>query len=195
MVNGEMARILIEEHVFYFNYESKVNLKNVPFHIHDCKEFEPDYSSGAMDRVAKEFGLTTDQLKQVLTITYSLPNDSFHLEWEPNISVTMTHDACGGGNEHDHTPGYHTDTTGYDFVTTDHHFEPPTEVPHTGGNDEYCSGLPAGEYCGEINGEMARILIEEHVFYFNYESKVNLKNVPFHIYDCKEFEPDYEAME
>ncbi|KAF4647932.1 hypothetical protein FOL46_003570, partial [Perkinsus olseni] len=65
-----------------------------------------------------------------------------------------------------------------------------------GGNDDmYCSGKPAGEYCGKINGEMARILIEEHVFYFNYESKVNLKNVPFHIYDCKEFEPDYEAME
>ncbi|EER20667.1 hypothetical protein Pmar_PMAR004331 [Perkinsus marinus ATCC 50983] len=192
-INGHMARILVKEHVFYFNYESKVNLKNIPFHIHNCKQFEPDYSTGEMDRVAREFGLSTDQLRQALTITYSLPTDSFHLDWESNISVTMTHDICGGGNEHDHTPGYHYDTTGPDFGTTDHDFYPPTMTPHSGGDDVYCPGLPAGEYCGNINGDMARILIEEHVFYFNYKSEVDLKNVPFHLYNCEDFEPDYSS--
>lgn len=101
-INGDMARILIEEHVFYFNYESKVDLKNVPFHIYDCKDFEPDYSSGAMDSVAEEFGLTTDQLRQILTITYSLSSDSFHLDWKPKVSVSMTHDACEPENSKKH---------------------------------------------------------------------------------------------
>ncbi|KAF4658811.1 hypothetical protein FOL47_007821 [Perkinsus chesapeaki] len=101
-INGEMARILIEEHVFYFDYEPKVDLKSIPFHLEDCKEFEPDYSSEEVARVAQEFGLTTDQLQQVLTITYNLPSDSFHLDWKPKVSVTMTHDACEPENGRDH---------------------------------------------------------------------------------------------
>ncbi|KAF4647284.1 hypothetical protein FOZ61_004409, partial [Perkinsus olseni] len=50
-------------------------------------------------------------------------------------------------------------------------FMSPTTAGDFNGDDDYCAGKPAGEYCGVVNGEMARILIEEHVFYFNYESK------------------------
>ncbi|KAF4658813.1 hypothetical protein FOL47_007823 [Perkinsus chesapeaki] len=183
-INGEMARILIEEHVFYFDYEPKVDLKNIPFHLEDCKEFEPDYSSEEVARVAQEFGLTTDQLQQVLTITYDLPSDSFNLDWNSKVSVTMTHDFC----ESDHPVAPTT-------FETHNRYEPDTTTPYKGGDGESCYGKPAGEYCSEINGEMAWILIEGHVFYFHYEPKVNLKNIPFHLKDCKEFEPDYSSEE
>ncbi|EER15081.1 hypothetical protein Pmar_PMAR023406 [Perkinsus marinus ATCC 50983] len=97
-INGEMALFLIEGDVFFFDYRYihgvKVNLKEVPFHLYNCEEFVPDYSSWQMERLARELGLTTDQLRQKLTITYRRSSDSFHFYWEPNVSTSMYHDEC-----------------------------------------------------------------------------------------------------
>ncbi|KAF4668547.1 hypothetical protein FOZ61_006188 [Perkinsus olseni] len=71
-----------------------VNISGVDYTIKGCTDFEPDYNDPQMVDMAKELGMTPDQLEQAMIITYDESNDTFSMSMAGVVSLDLSKDQC-----------------------------------------------------------------------------------------------------